>query len=345
MQSNKAANKILGLPERLVIWQEMLCRKDGTTYNEFCERCQGESDVPAGDYEDCARKDIEFIQKLISKKRKQLSTKKEGKTSRYFLSKGIDLCAIYRQQKVGQLMEMLVSAEGILPKDFLSSLSSVYKDLYNKTDDEGICVFFESDYTIMEGMDHFTTIYKALRKHGLIVTRHRAHAVDKKEKVMLFPEILKQYKSTWYVYGTIMDESGKEVLSSCGRIPLAFIDKLEKVSRKQHKFVASGTDYIYYFDEVVGLENDENCPIETVKLLVREQFYERLATNPIHGSQASCSDYEKKGYRCIRFKVRKNKELIRALMSFGSDIIVLEPEPLKRDLLKEIQKTQRNYLP
>lgn len=345
MASNQVSKKKLGLPERLAIWQEMLCRKEGTTYAEFHQRCKEESGVFAVDYEDCARKDIEFIQKLISKKRVTLQTEKKGKTNRYFLSKKTDLCTLYKQQKVSQLMEMLVGAEGLLPKDFLSNLSSIYKDLYNKTDDEGIFVFFESDYNNMGGMDYFTTIYKALRKHGLIVTRHKAHAVDRKERVMLFPEILKQYKSTWYVYGTIMDESGKEEVSSCGRIPLAFIDNLEKVNRKQHKFVASGTDYTNYFEEIVGLENDENCPVERVVLLVKEQFYERIATNPIHVSQAKCNDSEKKGYRCIQLTVRKNKELIRTLLSFGSDIIVLKPDELKRDLLKEIQKTLTNHMP
>lgn len=341
------ANKF-GIRERLSFWSILLSRPNGVSYTEFedyCNELHKEQKESLNDYEDVARKDIECIKELIRCTNIKLNKKTKGRVIRFSLSEKTDLQDLHQKALVAQpyqeLMNLLVKAEGILPDDLWSNISSVYKKLYENSDDKQKCVLFESDYEIIDGMKWFHTIYNAINKYGLLVTAHRAHNTKKTYQVLIFPEVLKQYQSVWYVYGMVFDAMDKKLVSSPGRIPLTLIDNIEE--KEKLEFRSSETNYEDYFDEIVGLENDKHCPLKKVKILVKQRIYERIVANPLHGTQAKCDDYKRKGFSCIQIKVRKNKEIIRKLLSYGSDVIVMEPESLRKDLIKEISRSLDSY--
>lgn len=337
---------IIDLPERLRIWQELLCHPEGTTYDEFCKRCARIKGTSV-DYQESSRQDIKLIRDLIKTSGVKLleTGSKKGEKKRFALSSDTDLVMLHQQNKMSQpyreLITLIASSNAFLPKDFLAELSSVYKEMSEIVDEKDEKVKFETDYTLLDSMRFFPAIYRSIGKQGLLVTRHLAHYPDEQFCARLYPELLKQYKSAWYVFGVITDESGERLPGN--RIPLAVIDDVAPLPQKDYPFISSGTDYAEYFDDIVGLEYDENCTLEDVHILVRKEIFERIMSNPLHPTQKASTLYKCPNHKCIQIKVRKNKELIRRLLSYGSDIEVMAPEHLRRSMAREFRRCSRRY--
>lgn len=337
----------LKMPERLRIWQALLEKPEGTNYTEFCQECAKQSGVGSVYYEEQARQDITIIKQLLSSTDVELVTEKINKKSQFFLSSDVDLLTLFNNNKVvrpyQELLNLLTRMNGFLPQEFLSELSTIYKSIAETKNDNEKVVSFETDYSIMAEMRYFAEIYQAIGKHGLMVTRHRVGFPELKEKVILYPEYLKQYNSEWHVMGVLANSDQENAPLICGRIPLMNIDHVEKLSPKKYPFQTSGIDFTEYFDEIIGVENDEHCELEEVKLRVSREIYNRLQNNPLHSTQRDCKELNLKGAKGIIINVRKNKELIRTLLNLGKDVEVVAPDKLRRQIARELRATLKHY--
>lgn len=335
------------MPERLRIWQELLTQPEGTNYEEFCRRCAKQSGVNYVEYEEQARKDLTNIKQLLETTDAEIVTFTVNRKKQIRLSSEVDLLELFNNGKVvrpyQELLHLLTRMNGFLPQEFLSELSSVYKSIAETKNEEERIVSFDTDYSIMAEMRYFAEIYQAISKQGLLVTRHRVGFPELTEKVILYPEYLKQYNSEWHVMGILADPEQEDAPQICGRIPLMNIDFVEKLSPKEYPFQKSGTDYTEYFDEIIGVEYDKHCALETVKLRVSREIYNRLQNNPLHSTQRDCKELNSRYTKGIMITVRKNKELIRTLLNLGKDVEVVAPEKLRRQLARELKATLKYY--
>lgn len=324
--------------ERLKVWQEGLLSKDGISYSKIKKMCLCDSEL--------ARQDIKRIKGLlIGTDAKIIDTGGFKKT--FKLSQPADLLSLYAQSKVAvpyrDLLKLLIHSHGLLSNSFFSEISTVYDEIISSCENQDKTIEFESNINETSSMSHFSDIYKALRKDVLLVTRHNPVNPENSYNVILHPEYLKEYNSEWYVFGNISDSVDSE--PQMGRIPLAFIDDIDELP-DPIPFVQTGytsSDYHQMLGEIIGVEFDRNCELETVCLRVSTKMFHRIIHNPIHHSQKIVPELNKPGFKGIQIEVRRNKELIRTILNMGSDVEVVSPIKLRNSIRKELLKNLKSY--
>lgn len=327
----------IDVKERLKLWAEYLSRPEGVTYQKLNDRlCKRSGD----DYSESLRKDLTHIRQLLAGREEDLL--EEGKSKKVFrLSSYVDLVALHECWK-NELIYLLTHTRGFLPEEFIKALSGDYRNAQGCP--ERTIVDFETDYEYMECMDFFADIYHAIvDRQTLLVHYHRMHRTNKLLQAYVCPDYLKQYRSAWYVFGMVKEVDDKQSDYKLQRIPLAAIDEIEIADKKAYPYRASNRDYKAYFSEVIGLELDENCEQEHILLRVSNHIYDRIASTPIHSTQERCKALDDSGHKGIELFVRRNKELIRLLLSFGSDVEVVSPAILRRQLERELKRMLTLY--
>ena len=84
-------------------------------------------------------------------------------------------------------------------------------------------------------------------------------------------------------------------------------------------------------------------PIYDIVLRVSNTRYSYIETKPILPSQTELRSLRGENYRTILFKSQINKELVSLIMSFGSDVVVIEPQELKDKITSIISSMNKNY--
>ena len=159
------------------------------------------------------------------------------------------------------------------------------------------------------------------------------------------PYLLKQYNDRWFLLGAI--DSNKKILT----FALDRIDKVEPLPDK--KYYECPDDLAERFDDIVGVTLYEDRPVEHILCWVSDVSKGYVETKPIHGSYTPIKGEKDMQLReeypqlqgglffsldCIR-----NYELIRELISFGKELIVLSEGEIKNEILKRISEMNVIY--
>ncbi len=109
------------------------------------------------------------------------------------------------------------------------------------------------------------------------------------------------------------------------------IDSLEILD--QHFEYPEDFDPEEFFKNHYGVCIAYNQPLQHVVLAVSKQQRDYIDSLPLHHSQKRIEDYEE--YSIYELEIHPTIDFIRALMSFGADIEVLEPPYLREILFNE----------
>lgn len=293
------------------------------------------------------RKDKEQIRKLLKEQNLDVLIEKEiNKKSYLFLKEPVHLIQLYQNTKekpeyFRKIIDLIKHSEYFLDSYSLKQLNCMpEKDKYNQ---QGTVISFGTILN-QEVIYKVYKIYHYIRKNSVIQFSYSNY---QGETFFTFfhPELIKQYKSKWYLFG-MMQES-KERQPHFGRIT---INRIEKDSIKLYSeipFKSSGTNYQEYFEPIIGIENFPKAKPHYIKFLVRQNIAKRIDEEPLHLSQERMpkEDREISGtpFLCYRLKVKQNKELVRTCLQFGKDLIVISPTELAEEIQKELKKAIENY--
>lgn len=330
--------------KRLAIWQKCLTRPEGVTYDDI--ECEIDKDAS---YEllETLRQDLKYIKELLRESSAELVVSKIKGKNVYSISGEVDLLDLHYGRILGKpsrdIVNFITRCRGLLPEDVFSELSDTYRKIIENKRENAQIVSFDSDYDSTSEMSYFLDIYNVINKKALQLVRHKWGDENEKEELILYPEYLKQYNSQWFVFGIVSTLEG-ECSERCCRIPLNLIEEIKPLPTNKYPFRKSGTDYIDLFDEIVGVEYDSNCELERVQFYISYAMYKRIKANPIHWSQKDDKSLVRKpGFKGMSIEVRRNKELIRTLLSYGKDIIIVSPIKLRNQMKREMNKALKNY--
>lgn len=158
------------------------------------------------------------------------------------------------------------------------------------------------------------------------------HSFWKKQSssIVLQPHLLKQYQNRWYVFGCF--PGGEFRIFGLERIhDLEVRSKTFKVSMKKPKDA---------FDNVVGIVYSLS-DVETVVLSYDAHQGQYIKTQPIHYSQKVLIDDENE-FR-IQLRVKPNYELEEQILKQGERVVVLEPEWLRKSIIKRMKAAIQKY--
>lgn len=147
------------------------------------------------------------------------------------------------------------------------------------------------------------------------------------------PYLLKEYRNRWYVVG---------FSTRVEKVIVLALDRIQEISPSKTNYF-SNTDFSPedFFQYSFGITQVHEAKPERVVLSFSSKEAPYVITQPLHHSQKIVSQDEKE--TVIELHVYITAELRMAILSYGSEVKVLEPSSLTDDLREIIKQMLLNY--
>ncbi|WP_028904292.1 YafY family protein [Prevotella sp. P6B4] len=183
----------------------------------------------------------------------------------------------------------------------------------------------------LKGLNLFNDLLQAILSKRVLRITYAPFGKDSYQE-RIYPYHLKQYNDRWYL---IAQAVGYDTLAHYA------LDRIDGFEEIQMKYKEADVDFEEYFDDVIGVTVPEGIEPVDVLLRVSNNRFNYIKTKPLHLSQRVVRDED--GHTVISINVKINKELIALILSFGPDIEVLAPAPLKAEIAKNIRAMSDKY--
>lgn len=185
------------------------------------------------------------------------------------------------------------------------------------------------------------------QKQAVELHYHRFDTPDVDRQAVVLPYLLKEYNRRWFLIAAAEDT---------GKILNFALDRIDSVvPLPNHNYVEYDGDLNERFEDIVGVSLYDNRPVQTLLFWVSDSSKDYVATKPIHESQRHYTGEREEELRrqypmlnggaffsidCI-----ENYELIRELISFREDLIVLSPDNIRDTVMERIAAMYEMYKP
>ena len=186
----------------------------------------------------------------------------------------------------------------------------------------------------LKGLHLLPDIIDATTSHQAVRIVYRNYKNSEEEKsVTVHPWYVKQYNNRWFLMAYDAEEH-------C--ITNFALDRIQKFKTDETvPYIPNeSVDFEHYFDDVFGVTIP---PSDVEKIRVVLQFskkqYPYIISKPLHLSQKIVDED-----KCIlAVEVRPTYEFTQLILSFGSDVKVLEPAIYREEIIANIRRNLRNY--
>lgn len=179
-------------------------------------------------------------------------------------------------------------------------------------------VLFED---IPGGTEHIATIIKALNENRILKIAHRRFDKYQPTEKFIKPYGMKQSGRRWYLVGKVKGSA---------RLLVFALDRVESVDMTPDTFSPDPTiDIKTYFDEVVGInvDDDFDCEKVVVRIYGKQRAY--VDALPIHKSQKIINHTRE--YSDYQFTLRPEYEFQHEILRLGASAEVLSPLWLREE--------------
>ena len=236
-------------------------------------------------------------------------------------------------EEINQLKEtviMLNRFKGMPHFEWMEDIANKLELAYMHTDKAGSVIGFEQNIDL-KGLCHITPLFDAIVNKKVLTLSYQSFKAPKPVSQEVHPYYLKQYNNRWFLFG-LTTTPQKQITNfaldrivTIGYTLTPYIDKPEDL------------DFDEYFDDVIGVTIPRGVSKEKIVMRFAGDRYPYIKNKPLHSSQ---HNYDKE--MKISIEVIPNKELIALLLSFGSQVEVLEPQSV-RDMMKEHVRTMNRF--
>ncbi len=173
------------------------------------------------------------------------------------------------------------------------------------------------------------------------------------QQITVYPYQLRQYNNRWFLLcNPIGNEQYPFDPSLIYNYALDRMDgKVEYI--EDLPYIDTPIDIDARFDEIIGVTYREDVPVEDIYFAVKPQSVDYIRTKFIHPSQDEVNPETEKEFKkrypslkdCKFFFVscRPNYELYALFASYRDSVIVIEPEPVRKDLEGMFARALENY--
>ncbi len=234
--------------------------------------------------------------------------------------------------EIDQLKEtifMLNRFKGMPHFEWMEEMLSTLTDKFHLNGTTESVIGFEQNIDL-KGIEYITPLFEAIVNKQVLSIRYKSFKANKPITCEIHPYFLKQYNNRWFLFGWNTE---------FGDITNFALDRIESVSPMlgEYKSKPEKLDFDEYFDDIVGVTIPKDKRIEHIVMRIAPDRYPYIKNKPLHPSQ---HNYDKE-YR-ISIDVMPNNELIALLLSFGSQLEVLEPQSV-RDMMRDHVKTLNKF--
>ncbi len=187
-----------------------------------------------------------------------------------------------------------------------------------------------------KGLKWMDDLYRAMENNQKVFIDYDSFNGDWDFDSKVRPYFLKEYNNRWFLIGKV--EKGEEPFWT---IPL---DRIHSIKMMNEYFDPEEKESILgMFDEVIGATYIKEEPLQTIELYVRKPGADYVRTKPLHPSQKILEVTDEGILLSIR--VRKNYELLQAILQYVPNVKVIKPIDLHWklvDMLEEGIKFMKN---
>lgn len=270
------------------------------------------------------------------------------------IKKNNKTCVTYSDRSFSLFSEELTREERNLLREVLSTIGQ-FNGLDNFTwledfkiglgleEQRQIICFSNNPY--LKNSNLLGTLFDNISNGVVIRLSYHTFQNETIRNIDFHPYLLKQYNNRWYLLGAA--DSDKKILS----FPLDRIDKVEPLPEKKYRECPD--DLAERFEDIVGVTLYEDRPIEHILCWASDVSKGYIDTKPIHGSytpikgekeQQLQAEYPQlQGGLFFTLDCIHNYELIRELMSFGKELVVLSEGEIKNEIQKRICEMNEKY--
>ena len=195
---------------------------------------------------------------------------------------------------------------------------------------ENVMSFDNNAYLV--GIEYIGVLADAIVHKYSIKLKYQPYGLEEQD-LQVSPYHLKQYNNRWFLIGKPM---GKNVIYNYA------LDRINGVEHLSKPYEETEVDFTEYFDDVIGVSVND-VPVEHIELQVNRNRYPYLKTKPLHWSQKHWQEKDTDETVCLSIDVKPNNELVSTLFSFGSDIVVVSPESLRKVVKDKVEKLWNAY--
>lgn len=192
----------------------------------------------------------------------------------------------------------------------------------------------------------FAQLFAAISNKQVIEIKYHTFAdLQNAHSVLVHPYLLKEYNRRWYLIGAAVQDDKLLTLA---------LDRIETViPQSVHVYKEYDGNLQERYEDIVGVTLFEDKPIEHIVFWVSDASMHYVLTKPIHESQRHYT-HEREAELRSQYPMLENGaffsidciinyELIRELMSFGKDLLVLTPESVKNQIIEKISENIQSY--
>jgi len=192
-------------------------------------------------------------------------------------------------------------------------------------------ILFENQGNL-KGLEHLKTLLQAIKEKRIITFSHYNFSTEKTKEYSIEPYLLREYQDRWYIVG-IETESKTDRTFGVDRISeLRITDKIFKPDKE--------IDVIHLFDDIIGVFYS-NDSAEKVILSFTHTQGKYIKSLPMHKSQKIIVDNENE--LRVELTIIPNYEFIQKILMHNSNIKVIEPKWLVKEVKELLKNTLDNY--
>lgn len=218
--------------------------------------------------------------------------------------------------------------KGVPSFEWVEEIISKLEDKFQLVGNTTSVIDFEQNI-YLKGLEHLSPLFNYIVNQQCLKVTYR----NFKGEVFVWnihPYYIKQYNNRWFLLA--LNEEKQAITN----IPL---DRIVECSPINLKYKPTDIDFNEYFDDVIGVTIPRNAEVEKILLKFSQQRFSYVTSKPLHWSQK----IKDKEYCIIEISVIPNKELYSLLLSYGSDVEVLEPQTLREEIAKDIAEQYKKY--
>lgn len=184
------------------------------------------------------------------------------------------------------------------------------------------------------GSDYLSPVIEALSNHNVISISYRRFD-DVTKEWLIEPALIKQSRRRWYLIGKI---AGAE------RFTVFALDRITSLQITNLIFEPDDPEPVKNrFNEVVGVNLDDEFDCEKVVVRVYGKQRSYLETLPLHGSQRLLN--HTKGWSDYELTIRPEFEFRYELLRLGAHVEVISPQWLREEMKWLGEEIVRRYEP
>lgn len=188
------------------------------------------------------------------------------------------------------------------------------------------------DLPMQRGQEHLPVLLEAINAREVLRISYRKFQQERDSVHHFHPYVLKEYQNLWYVIG--YSELRSDIRSFA-------VDRIQHIDRRNASFVMlKGFDPISYFRHSFGVTVMQEKPIRLVLQFTKRQG-DYLKVVPIHRTQEIIEENEE-GLKVV-LTTYPTYELFMKLLSYGENVVVLEPQSVAVELRDRLMRALTNY--